>query len=640
MQKVLIPTAQVSLVQRNFENADKKNQDSEALMRENGKFPVEYYITHYTSEESPAVMKGRNPPFQGNGVPQTSESKNESISYAVYIPQYNTPTKTSAQSPKFKGNTGINIKQISVSATTSPKNNLSGKNDGYGMKTGRFSGKMATKDQFGGVFCKWSAGDTGMTPKSEDSSPMVKSSKQKVPYLRIQKDKSSNKTPKNTEKTASYSIKVNAESAAKTLLNNTKTDYLLTPQKKNLSGTPTKNERLFSAYQPKYKPRPLAGGNERPVPMDLRSLIQGKMQANSYNTAGSQDKNRSAQSYRAKTPMTGYASQRTTYNGSYLKPEDPPIGSPEGVYVNKLPYSPISIKTARGSMRAQEHHSVSPRKTKALENENGFRGLSRASPAVTYRHSYNASSERCKAAPDYYFKASASRNTKQVQVTLNESIENSISQYKQNTSASTLTVPVPNKRRQRDETFECEEQPSFKSTAPSTNQIGPQNRPSIDSYMPSSVFAKGPSGDSDITALNGNIISTTIQTEEQLPTLKDGSYHLPAQYLDTEAVLKRETKTNQDMNVSLPTNIPSRDARDFPRNKCSCDGYSKTEETCKRAKQWILRRYRETEFAYLKETYDKILLTGVEEESCMQQIKKDLHRTFPKCKYYSKNGEG
>ena len=79
----------------------------------------------------------------------------------------------------------------------------------------------------------------------------------------------------------------------------------------------------------------------------------------------------------------------------------------------------------------------------------------------------------------------------------------------------------------------------------------------------------------------------------------------------------------------------------FKRAKCSCDQNLKNDETCSRALDWISKKYKTSEFQYLKTTYEKILSENkLQDSEQRKQIQKDLDRTYPSNKYFSSESEG
>ena len=77
------------------------------------------------------------------------------------------------------------------------------------------------------------------------------------------------------------------------------------------------------------------------------------------------------------------------------------------------------------------------------------------------------------------------------------------------------------------------------------------------------------------------------------------------------------------------------------RLKCSCDVTLDENESCGKALAWISKKYKASEFGYLKATYEKILsenkLVDVE---YARQIQKDLPRTSPQNKYFAEDSPG
>jgi len=77
------------------------------------------------------------------------------------------------------------------------------------------------------------------------------------------------------------------------------------------------------------------------------------------------------------------------------------------------------------------------------------------------------------------------------------------------------------------------------------------------------------------------------------------------------------------------------------RLKCSCDINLDENESCGKALAWISKKYKASEFGYLKATYEKILsenkLVDVE---YARQIQKDLPRTSPQNKYFAEDSPG
>ena len=77
------------------------------------------------------------------------------------------------------------------------------------------------------------------------------------------------------------------------------------------------------------------------------------------------------------------------------------------------------------------------------------------------------------------------------------------------------------------------------------------------------------------------------------------------------------------------------------RLKCSCDINLDENESCSKALNWISKKYKESEFGYLKATYEKILsenkLVDIE---YARQIQKDLPRTSPQNKFFAEGSPG
>ncbi|KAL4494636.1 hypothetical protein ABPG72_004538 [Tetrahymena utriculariae] len=68
---------------------------------------------------------------------------------------------------------------------------------------------------------------------------------------------------------------------------------------------------------------------------------------------------------------------------------------------------------------------------------------------------------------------------------------------------------------------------------------------------------------------------------------------------------------------------------------CSCDLNLKQDATCSKAYQWLLKQYRKEELEELKKTYNNLKNHHLPEmEPCMQQIEKDLQRTFPQLEMF------
>lgn len=79
----------------------------------------------------------------------------------------------------------------------------------------------------------------------------------------------------------------------------------------------------------------------------------------------------------------------------------------------------------------------------------------------------------------------------------------------------------------------------------------------------------------------------------------------------------------------------------YKRTKCTCDSNLKEDETCSTAMRWILKKYKKSEFEYLKATYQKILSeTKLQDVNQQRQIQKDITRTYPTNKFFASNSEG
>ncbi|KAL4445131.1 hypothetical protein ABPG74_018859 [Tetrahymena malaccensis] len=68
---------------------------------------------------------------------------------------------------------------------------------------------------------------------------------------------------------------------------------------------------------------------------------------------------------------------------------------------------------------------------------------------------------------------------------------------------------------------------------------------------------------------------------------------------------------------------------------CSCDLNLKQDATCSKAYQWLFKEYKKEELEGLKKTYNNLKNHHLPEmEPCMQQIEKDLQRTFPQLEMF------
>ncbi|EAS03642.2 rab-GTPase-TBC domain protein (macronuclear) [Tetrahymena thermophila SB210] len=68
---------------------------------------------------------------------------------------------------------------------------------------------------------------------------------------------------------------------------------------------------------------------------------------------------------------------------------------------------------------------------------------------------------------------------------------------------------------------------------------------------------------------------------------------------------------------------------------CSCDLNLKQDATCSKAYQWLFKQYKKEELEELKKTYNNLKNHHLPEmEPCMQQIEKDLQRTFPQLEMF------
>lgn len=77
------------------------------------------------------------------------------------------------------------------------------------------------------------------------------------------------------------------------------------------------------------------------------------------------------------------------------------------------------------------------------------------------------------------------------------------------------------------------------------------------------------------------------------------------------------------------------------RLKCSCPGDVEKRESCPETMKWLLSRYKPSELPYLKRMYEKLLTDAEIDPKCQKQIRLDVARTFPECRYYnSSEGEG
>jgi hypothetical protein len=60
--------------------------------------------------------------------------------------------------------------------------------------------------------------------------------------------------------------------------------------------------------------------------------------------------------------------------------------------------------------------------------------------------------------------------------------------------------------------------------------------------------------------------------------------------------------------------------------------------------EWLSHKYNKGDLPWLKSTYETLLddaeKDAVENDANLKQIRKDLSRTFPKCKYFSKESKG
>jgi len=63
---------------------------------------------------------------------------------------------------------------------------------------------------------------------------------------------------------------------------------------------------------------------------------------------------------------------------------------------------------------------------------------------------------------------------------------------------------------------------------------------------------------------------------------------------------------------------------------CNCDSNLRENDTCSKAFAWLGKQYKKTELSSLKQTYENIKQTHIENmEKNEDQIEKDLKRTFP-----------
>ena len=76
------------------------------------------------------------------------------------------------------------------------------------------------------------------------------------------------------------------------------------------------------------------------------------------------------------------------------------------------------------------------------------------------------------------------------------------------------------------------------------------------------------------------------------------------------------------------------------RLKCSCPLQNENDETCIEAKRWLFSRYKLEELEYLKRTYEKLQVDAEIEPQHQKQIRLDITRTYPECKYFSAEAGG
>ena len=155
--------------------------------------------------------------------------------------------------------------------------------------------------------------------------------------------------------------------------------------------------------------------------------------------------------------------------------------------------------------------------------------------------------------------------------------------------------------------------------------------------------AQGPLNFNKETTAEKSESQYAVKTEEELPTARSqntrnsGTKKL---FTDTDDARKGLKSSSGSFAGTLLNNFFNRGPDNIKIQKCKCDGYSKTSETCKKAQRWILRQYKESEFDSLESTYYQILQHDLEDEENSKQIQKDLPRTYPRHKYFGTTGEG
>lgn len=119
----------------------------------------------------------------------------------------------------------------------------------------------------------------------------------------------------------------------------------------------------------------------------------------------------------------------------------------------------------------------------------------------------------------------------------------------------------------------------------------------------------------------------------------NNNLHIP-QIIQKENILDRVKAMTSDLVFNTKTFINNKFNQISSREKCACEAGLSREETCKLAFSWLFKRYKKKDLEYLKNTYNNLLKSPIVEDVVINQISKDILRTYPNCSFYKEGHEG
>lgn len=392
-----------------------------------------------------------------------------------------------------------------------------------------------------------------------------------------------------------------------------------------------------------------------PVPTSPISIKR----ANSPNIRGSID---SAESKLNKPPL--FPRNQTTFDeeGSILKPPSR-IASPssERYSRHKTPDTKLMPSEKSSTMSSTHKESELPKTSFASSDNLSFK--------TPQKEGFNKTPSKHEATPDrgqLVISAQSSADVAKGQRT-NRSRKASNSHLQ--SSATPLKISVDLSSRHLDATkARLSKRESTVNTTPNPKE----NRPGAeDRHSAVKTTAPKPGNPNRMSyegASNPRAISLTLMTEtpvkiqikkDQLrigkivKTEEDWHHSNRASYPKTTSIERytatatskspergEDSASSRTFGLNFLKNIFTRSPEVAKDSRCLCDGSAKKGGSCKKALGWLLRRYNESEFEYLRNTYETILGHDLEDEECVRQIQKDLHRTFPRNQYFSEEGGG